>query len=375
MAHGTNIISQIKLPNGTQYEIHDAQAIHSVEDLGLSAALVFKGTKDTDAEITSLTSAKVGDVWLSKATSVEYVCITAVNGTANAAAWEKLGNIHNAASSTHTHNVTVTGTNETSTVTGKVTVPTVSTTTKYIGASASVPSVTPTTDSVLGANTTFTVSGGEETKTYVKATASGTAVAANGTAAAITGFGAHTTAAAITALNSTTIKNPTVTAGKAASWNATVTDGVLEISWSTNTPTAVSTSNVSVATPTAKSTADAITALGTPTTANALTGVKITAQPTITLATDTASGTGKVQVVTDVSSVSVSASGDNVDVLTGVTVGAPAVSLSAADNSAAGKVGVVSTATIGSTTANITDGVAAAQKWTQTTGTTGTPKN
>ena len=373
MAHGANIISQIKLPNGTAYEIHDANAIHNIEELGLSAALVFKGTKSTDAEITSLTSAKVGDVWLSTATNVEYVCITAVNGTANADAWEKLGSVHNAASSTHTHNVTVTGTNGTSTVTGKVTVPTVSTTTKYIGASAGAPSVTPTTDSVLGSNTTFTVSGGEETKTYVKATASGTAVGANGTAAAITGFGTHTTAKAITALNTATTSHVKTVTGGNPSWTATVTDGVLEFGWAPNNVVATTGSETFVTG--IKTTADAITALGTPTTATALTGVKVTTQPTITLATDTSSGTGKVQVVTDVSSVSVSASGDNVTALTGVTVGAPSVSLSAADTSATGKVGVVSTATIGSTTANITDGVAAAQKWTQATGTTGTPKN
>lgn len=49
--------------------------------------------------------------------------------------------------------------------------------------------------------------------------------------------------------------------------------------------------------------AAAITDLGTPTTANALTGVKVTTQPTITLATDSSSGTGKVQVATGISSV------------------------------------------------------------------------
>lgn len=115
------------------------------------------------------------------------------------------------------------------------------------------------------------------------ATASGTAVGANGTVSAITGFGTHTTAAAITALNTTTIKNPTVTAGKAASMTTSVdSNGVLSFSFTANTPTAVSTSNVTVATG-SKSTAAAITALGTPTTSTVLTGVKVTAQPTITI--------------------------------------------------------------------------------------------
>jgi hypothetical protein len=49
MAHNTNIISSIKLPNGTTYEIHDAQAIHTIEELGLGSALIFKGVKETYA--------------------------------------------------------------------------------------------------------------------------------------------------------------------------------------------------------------------------------------------------------------------------------------------------------------------------------------
>lgn len=65
------------------------------------------------------------------------------------------------------------------------------------------------------------------------------------------------------------------------------------------------------------SSASAITGLGTPSTAAALTGVKVTAQPTITLAANTATATGRVQVATGISSASasggaVSASGDNV---------------------------------------------------------------
>lgn len=412
MAHSTNIISSIKLPNGTQYEIHDAQAIHSIEDLGLSAALIFKGTKSTESDITGLTSASVGDVWLCTGNNTEYVCIEAISGTAKASAWEKLGNVHDAASSSHTHNATVTGTNSTSTVTGTVTVPTVSKTAKKLSVSATAPTITPTTATIT-------------------ATASGAAVASNGTAKAITGFGAHTTDTALgtgatfavtggdastSKMTTTTIKNPTVTAvsipnvtgntsvsaskvkssgsktnGSAASWSATVSDGVLSFAWTANTPTAVTlptfdtvtatnttlgtalsassvtTSNVTVATGSLSSTgtgaavvtgvsdisvavdsADsvtAITALGTPTTATALTGVKMSAQPTITLTNNT--------VVTD------------------VTASAPTVTLS--DSGTTG-IDFVSGVSIGSTSASLTNGVAAAQTWTQKSGSTGAPK-
>lgn len=456
MAHidMTKVISSIQLPNnGGTYEIHDAHAIHSAEELGLSAALVFKGTKASDAEILSIVNAKVGDVYLSTATNAEFVCVKAVNGTADSTAWEKLGSIHDVASSNHTHGVTVTGTNASSTVTGQVTVPTVTKTQKYIV--ASVPSVTPSSDKVLGANTTFVVNGGEATTTKIKATASGVAVAGNGTAAAITGFGNHTTdsvlgsgttfkatggaattnkmvtsTASKVAVTNKSIPNVTAnesvtaskvtnsgskTAGTAASWSASVSNGVLSFSWTANTPTAVTlptfsdvtatntslgtaieasavtANDVTVATGALSNTGtgsavvtdvsaisvavdsadavNAITALGTPTTANALTGVQVTSQPTVTLSTGT---TGDVTVATSISDISVTASGDEVSALTGVTVGAPAMSLS--DNTSTGAVSVVSSVTIGSAAVDLVNGTAAAQTWTQSTGSTGVPQ-
>lgn len=458
MAHSTNIISSIKLPNGNTYEIHDAQAIHKIEDLGLAAALTFMGTKETDAEVLAITSAKQGEVWLVTGTNTEYICTKTITA-ADSTAWEKLGNVHDAASSNHTHNVTVAGSNAASTVTGNVTVPTVSKTQKYMTATAGAPDVTPSTDSVLGANTTFTVNGGAATKTNLKATASGTAVGANGTANAITGFGAHTTdsvlgtgatfkvsggAASTSKMVTTTVKNPSVssvtipnvtanesvnaskvksagskTNGTAASWSATVTNGVLSFDWTANTPTAVTlptfdtvsatnttlgtalsaskvtTSDVTVATGGLASTGtgasvatgvsavsvavddadavSAITALGTPTTAAALTGVKVTAQPTIALATGATAGTGVVSVATDVGAISVSASGDNVTALTGVEVAPPAITLKNNDSSVTGAVPVVSAVTIGSSVASLQNGSAAAQKWTQSSGSTGAP--
>lgn len=457
MAHSTNIINSIKLPDGVTYEIHDAQAIHSIEDLGLSAALKFKGTQTTESAITGLTKAEVGDVWLCTGNNAEYVCIKPVSGTANASAWEKLGNVHDAAASDHTHTVAVTGTNSESSVTGTVTVPTVSKTQKYLSASNAAPDVSKTTDTVLGTGTTFTVDGGEATTTKIKATASGVAVAGNGTAAAITGFGAHTVdtvlgtestfkvsggAASTSKMVTTTVKNPSVSAvtipnviqndtvtaskvsnsgsktnGTAATWKASVTNGVLSFDWTANTPTEVtlptfsdvtatnttlgtalsaskvSTSDVTVATGALSSTGagssvatgvsaisvtvdkadvvEAITDLGTPTTANALTGVKVTSQPTVTISSGT---TGDVSVVTSVSDISVTASGDNVTALTGVEVSASAITLTNNTTNVTGSVPVVSEVTIGSTSASLANGKAAAQTWTQTDGSTGIPQ-
>ena len=314
-----------------------------------------------------------------------------------------------AASSTHKHPVTVTGTNAASVVTGNVTIPTVNRTQQYMTAVADAPVVTPSTDSVLGANTQFIVSGGAVSTTKLSAIASGVAVSASGTAKAITGFNDPATAAAITSLKTAVIKNPTVTtvtipnvtkndnvtaskvstaAGQAASWSASVSNGVLSFDWVPNTPTevsatdvsaskitlgdtlsasSVSTDDVTVATG-AKSTVAAIIDLGTPTTATALTGVEVTSQPQVTIASG---DTGDVTVANGVEAISVSASGDNVDVVTSVSVAAPAITLTNSDSSVDGAVPVVSAVEIGSATASIQNGSAAAQKWTQSTGTTG----
>ena len=317
-----------------------------------------------------------------------------------------------AASTTHKHAVSVTGTNESSTVTGVVTVPTVSKTQNYMTASAAAPVVTQSSDYVLGANTEFTVLGGEAVTTKLAATASGVAVGASGTANAITGFGNHTTAAAITDLNTTTIKNPTVTsvsipnvtgndsvtaskvsttAGSAASWSASVTNGVLSFDWVANTPTdviatdvsaskvtlgadlsasSVSTTDVTVATG-SKSTAAAITDLGTPTTATTLTGVEVTAQPTVTIIVSDDDDGGDVTVATGVSDIFINVGGDNVEALTGVGIAAPAITLTNNASNVTGSVPVVSAVEIGSVSASLQNGIAAAQKWTQGTGTTG----
>lgn len=114
---------------GQTYDIIDATALHDANafDAANSAAqaltdaksytdnkisalgnyLTYKGSKNSEAEIKAITSAKVGDVWLNSDDGSEWVCIVAITDTANANAWEKLGYTISAASPTHTHTVTV----------------------------------------------------------------------------------------------------------------------------------------------------------------------------------------------------------------------------------------------------------------------------
>lgn len=194
-------------------------------------------------------------------------------------------------------------------------------------------------DVVLGEATTFALSSGTvtvtPTTTNIKATASGTAVGADGTAAAITGFNAHSTETFVKSvsaetsnkLDTTTVPNVT-NAGTASTWSFAMGSGndseTLIISGENSTaptlgtPKTVATGSVSssgtgsavVTGVTIGDSATAITALGTPTTSNCLTGVKVITQPTIALATDATAGTGVISVATGITNASVGTSID-----------------------------------------------------------------
>lgn len=222
------------------------------------------------------------------------------------------------------------------------------------------------TDVALGEATTFTMNQPSisvtPSTTYLGASASGTAVGANGTASAITGFGEHSTSEFVTSVSADMTKklvttsipnvtgnsnvtvpnitaNTSVTANK-STWSFTMGTGAnaetLVIGGgngsdvtATNTTlgtaataskvtlgTAITAATGAVATTgtgaavatdvTIGDTASAITSLGTPTKATVLTGVKVTAQPTIVLASNSATATGRVQVATGISSASAS---------------------------------------------------------------------
>ena len=447
MAHSNNKISYIQLPGSNiQYEIHDEQAIHDISDLGLSKAFVFKGSKPTYADLLLETDKRTGDVWHVEENDGEYVYT-------DDGEWEDFGPTHPYADENHTHNVTVTGTNEASTVTGTVTVPDVSKTTKKMGASATQGAVTAPTDNVIGADTTHNTAV-ELNTTKLKATASGVTVGANGTASVVTGYaspstdtalgtgatfkvtgGAATTSKMVTSTASkvtvsdlkaskisgnTSVKaskvssTGSVEAGTAPSWTASVSNGVLTIGWAAGTtppnvtvPTftevtatnttysdvdvsKTSASDVTVATGSLSSTgtgsavatsvgaisvavdsADTVTALtglGDASTATVLTGVKVNAQPTVTIAAGT---TGDVTVATSVKTATVTHNtNDTVAAVTSVSVANPTVTL---NGNASTGVTYVDGVTIGTKSASLTNGSAAAQKWTQASGSTGKP--
>lgn len=436
-------ISKITLPNGSTYDIYDSTAIHQSD---ITALMDLKGTKASYGDLPQSNNHK-GDVWLISDTGEEYIW--------DGSSWIKLGYDIQAASASHTHNVTVTGTNAASTVNGTISVPKAIIGTKYLKAAATQGTVTQPKDEVLGSGTTFTTNVTPAT-TNIKATASGTAVGANGTAAAITtlettegsamGTNATFTVSGGTATTSkmaqTTIKNPTVegvdvptwtmqdvsipnvtsvgsvTAGSAASWEAKVESNVLKFNWTTNTPTAVTmptlgtakkatlatagnplsvskvtTSNVTVATGALSSSGSGasvatgisaisvavgnanavpvISSIETDTT-NVLTGVKVTAQPTIALATGATAGTGVISVATGISSATTVHNGDDkVNTVTSVSVGNPTVTLSESTSS-----GDVSVNTVSNSNVNVDfTGTAAAQVWKQTSGQTDAPNN
>ena len=239
---------------------------------------------------------------------------------------------------------------------------------------------TPTTGDALGIAATFTTTV-TPTTTNIKATASGTAVGADGTDTFVKsypGVSSNLKTTSIVPTNGTvTASKVSVTDGSAASWSASVSDaGVLSFSWTSNTPTAVTANDVTAAklgsavTVATGSIADdgeggaVLTGLGTASTASALTGVKVTAQPTVALATGATAGSGVISVATGVNAIDVSATGSisaitsigtaqtdtaikalgtptTADVLTGVKVTAePTIALATGATAGAGVISV-----------------------------------
>lgn len=142
IATHTNYISQVKLPGSEIiYDIHDAAAIH---DQDLISAIIFKGT-DTEANILAKTG-ELGDVWHAYDTGNEWLYVGTENNFGSNDPWQELGN---PLVSDHKHQVSITGVNKASQVTGTTTVPTVDTADIYTKASATAPGVTAPTDTFV----------------------------------------------------------------------------------------------------------------------------------------------------------------------------------------------------------------------------------
>ena len=104
---------------------------------------------------------------------------------------------------------------------------------------------------------------------------------------------------------------------------------------------------------------------------NVLTAVQVTTQPAFSLQ-ETDYDAGDVNVVTNVQSVAISSNDD--DIVEAITsVDAPAITLNAGNSTNGFLAGY--SITLGTTTADLQNGSAAAQVWTQKSGFTGEPSN
>jgi len=249
--------------------------------------------------------------------------------------------------------------------------------TTFALSSGAVTHGTPTTDSVLGTGTTFTVTDPTITvtpaQTFLGATASGANTAWNSKdqKTVVTGYASPTTDTFVKSVSAetnknlvtTTVPNVTgnsdVTANK-STWTFTMGTGDASetliigggngsdvtaskvtlgsaITVATGATSTTGTGDAVVTGVTIGSSASAITALGTPSTADVV-GASSTftvTQPTVALASNTSTATGRVQVTTGITSATatggaVSASGDTVNAIigmptstvgTGITVG------------------------------------------------------
>lgn len=319
-------ISKITLPSGNTYEIKDAVAREliaggitydvvwdgtsapTVANIPAGVVVTYNGTNYTGTKAAS--TAEPGTFYLVKSGTGtnsydEYV---AANG-----AWEKLGgkdiDLSNLGELAYKDNVTLNkGTGDV--VLGEATT--------FTAAASAVSFSGGTTDKVLGSSATFTTSVTPST-TNIKATASGTAVGASGTDTFVKSYPGATSK-----LATTTVPNVT-SAGAASTWSFAMGSGTdaetLIISGGNGTAPTLGTAKT-VATGSLSSTGSGgtvMTGLGTATTGSAVTGVEVTAQPTIALATGATAGTGVVSVATGISSATTTTNNkDEVTAVTGV---------------------------------------------------------
>ena len=316
-------ISKITLPSGNTYDIKDAVARQAIAG-GVSFIVAWNGTStpvvadipagvvvtynDTDYTGTlDADDSQAGAFYLVKSSTSgdsdiydEYVAV----GTTGSKTWEKLGSssidLSDLGALAYKDSVSATA------------------------SSSSVSFSGGTTDKVLGSDATFTTTV-TPTTTNIKATASGTAVGADGTDTFVKSYPGATSK-----LATTTVPNVT-NAGSASTWSFAMGTGsdseTLIISGANGSAPTLGTAKT-VATGSLSDSGSGgtvMTGLGTATTASALTGVKVTTQPTIALATGATAGTGVISVATGITSASTTTnSKDEVTAVTGIGTGTAA---------------------------------------------------
>lgn len=332
-------ISKITLPSGNTYDIKDSTARQMISG-GVSFIVAWDGTGTATASAVpkgvkagSVTGtleaadAQAGAFYLVKSSTTpssetldiydEYVVIGSTTKS-----WEKIGDTQLNLSDVVTG---VSLTKQTDVVLGEATT--------FTNASSSVSFTGGTTDKVLGEATTFSVSKPAITvtpsTTNIKATASGAAVGANGTAKAITGFGTHTTDTFVKSVTAETGKNLVTTTVPNVTGNTTVT--IPNVTGNTNVTIPNVTSAGSASTWNfAMGSGDAAETLiisgansTAPTLGTALNASKVTLGTALT-ATNTTLGTAKT-----VATGATSTTGTGDAVVTGVTVGDSATAITA----------------------------------------------
>lgn len=300
-------ISKITLPSGNTYDIKDAVARQAIAG-GVSYIISWNGSStpvvanipagvvvtynDTDYTGTfAANSAEAGAFYLVHSSSTsndvydEYVAV----GTTGSKTWERLGSstVDLSDLGALAYKDTVTASDSAVTFSGG------------------------TTDKVLGSDATFTTTV-TPTTTNIKATASGAAVGASSTDKCL---GSDATFTTTVTPSTTSVPNVTA-AGSASTWSFAMGTGAdaetLIISGANgNAPTlgtAISVVNGITSASTTTNSKDEVTAI---------TGVSVTTQPTVSLATGATAGTGVISVATGISSASTST--NNKDEVTAVT--------------------------------------------------------
>ena len=352
-------ISKITLPSGNSYDIKDAVARQAIAG-GVSFIVAWNGSStpvvanipagvvvtynETDYTGTlAADSAQAGAFYLVHSSSTsndvydEYVAV----GTTGSKTWERLGSstidLSSLGALAYKDSVNLSkGSGDV--VLGEGTT--------FTNSSSAVTFSGGTTDKVLGSDATFTTTV-TPTTTNIKATASGTAVGASGTDTFVKSYPGATSKLATTTVpnvtGNTDVTIPNVTSvGNASTWSFAMGTGddaeTLIISGANGSAptlgTDLSASKVTlgtaktVATGSLSASGDGgtvMTGLGTATTGSAVTGVEVTTQPTIALATGATAGAGVISVATGITSASTTTSNkDEVTAVTGIGTGTAA---------------------------------------------------